>query len=67
MHSIVTYAAVRYSQLSKIGSEIRIFNFGTYIRTLYIYLSKDVRTRGYFSKPKGACEQKKFGKDWYRP
>jgi hypothetical protein len=28
------------------------------IRTHYIYASKDVRIRGYFSKPKGFREQK---------
>jgi hypothetical protein len=35
---------------------------GTYvpiIRTLYIYVNRDVRIRGYFSKPKGVREQKK--------
>jgi len=31
------------------------------IRTHYIYVSKDVRIRGYFSKPKGAREQKSLG------
>jgi hypothetical protein len=31
------------------------------IRTHYIYVSKDVRIRGYFSKPKGAREQKRLG------
>jgi hypothetical protein len=27
------------------------------IRTLYISVSKNVRIRGYFTKPKGMCEQ----------
>jgi len=31
------------------------------IRTLYIYVSKDMRIRGYFSKPKGVLEQKRLG------
>jgi hypothetical protein len=31
------------------------------IRTLYIYVSKDVRIRSYFSKPKGVREQKRLG------
>ena len=28
----------------------------------YIYVSKDVKVRGYFSKPKGVSEQTRFGK-----
>ena len=35
------------------------------IRTQYIYVSKDVDICGYFSKPKGVREKKKFGKHWY--
>jgi hypothetical protein len=33
----------------------------TYHQELYIYVSKDVRIRGYFSKPKGISEQKSLG------
>jgi len=29
-----------------------------------MYVSKDVTIRGYFSKPKGVREKKKFGKQW---
>ena len=32
------------------------------IRTLYIYVRKDVRVRGYFSKLKGVREQNSMGK-----
>jgi hypothetical protein len=32
----------------------------TYIRKLNIYVSKDVRIRGYFSKPKGVQKGEKF-------
>jgi len=31
------------------------------IRTLYIYVNKDVSVSGYFSKPKGVGEQKCLG------
>jgi len=31
------------------------------IRTLFIYVNKDVRITGHFSKPKGAREQRIFG------
>ena len=31
------------------------------IRTLYIYVNKDVRICGYFPKPKGVREQTRFG------
>ena len=31
-----------------------------------IYVTKDVRIRGYFSKPLGVREQRKFGKHWYK-
>jgi hypothetical protein len=35
------------------------------IQTLHVYLSKDVKIRGYFSKPKGVREQKSLGNtDW---
>jgi hypothetical protein len=52
-----------YLWLSKISSEIQIFNFWVpIIWTLYIYVSKDMRIRGYFSKPKGVCEHKNLGK-----
>jgi hypothetical protein len=42
-----------YSQLSKIVSETATFNFGhLVIRTPYIHVRKDVRTRGYFRRQK---------------
>jgi hypothetical protein len=31
------------------------------MRTLYIYVSKDVKIRGYFSKPKGFRQRKCWG------
>jgi hypothetical protein len=43
-----------YLQLSKSSSELCDPD------TLY-YVSKNVRIRGYFSKPKGVCEQKRLG------
>ena len=36
------------------------------IRTFSIYVNKDVRIRGYFSKPKGFREEKGFGKNGSR-
>jgi len=47
-------ASGKYSQLFK-----AVLSY--VIRTHYIYVSKDIRIRGYFSKPKGACEQKRLG------
>ena len=38
----------------------------TYHPHTIFYLSKDVRIRGYFSKPKGIGEQKKSAKHWSR-
>jgi hypothetical protein len=46
-----------YSKLSKIKSKIYIFNSGCLSSGHYTYVSKDVRIRGYFSKPKEAREQ----------
>jgi hypothetical protein len=48
-----------YLLLSEISSETQIYNFGYLSSGHYIYVSKDLRIRGYFSKPKGAREQKK--------
>jgi hypothetical protein len=39
----------------------RVLIFDTYRPVLYIYVSKDVRIRGYFSKPKGILEKKNLG------
>jgi len=39
----------------------------TTIRTFSIYVSKDVRIRGYFSKRQGAREQKSLGNTGIRP
>ena len=60
MPCIVRYGTGMYSQLSKISSEIYFFFkfWISIIRTLYIYMSDNVRIRGYFSKPKGVLEQK---------
>jgi hypothetical protein len=38
-----------------------IFNFGYLSPGHYIYVSKDVRIRGYFTKPKGVRKQKSLG------
>ena len=51
-----------YHQLSKICSKVQIFNFGYLTSEHYIYVRKDVRIRWYFSKQKGAREQKRLGK-----
>jgi len=59
MHCIVTYATGVCSKLSKISSQIQIFNFGSL--SSCIYVSKDVSIRGYFSKPKGVSEQNSLG------
>jgi hypothetical protein len=44
-----------------ISSDISIFNFGHLLSGHYIYVSKDVTTRGYFPKPKETSEQKSLG------
>jgi hypothetical protein len=59
MHCIVMYATGMYWYVSKIRSEIEIFNFGYISSGHYIHVSKDVRIRGYFSKPIRVREQKK--------
>jgi hypothetical protein len=33
----------------------------TYHREMYVHMSKDVRIRGYFSKPKGVREEESVG------
>jgi hypothetical protein len=38
-----------------------MFNFGYLSSRHYIYMSKDVRIRGYFSNPKEVREQKSLG------
>jgi hypothetical protein len=63
MQRHIAYAICTYFWLSKISSEIQIFNFWVpIIWTLYTYVSKDMRIRGYFSKPMGVCEQTNLGK-----
>jgi len=60
---LVTCATGRYSQPSEISSQTYIFNlWAPFIRTYCIYVSMDVRTRRYFSKPKGVREEKVWGK-----
>jgi len=41
----------------KLSSKVQIFNFGYLSSVNYIYVSKNVKIRGYFSKPKGVREQ----------
>jgi len=60
MQDIVTYATSIYLYLSKISSKIHIFNFGYLSSGHYIYMSKDVRIRNYFSKSKGVYKQQHF-------
>ena len=50
-----------YYYLSKTSSEIHILNFGYLSAGHHIDVSKDVRIRGYFSKPKVVREQKVSG------
>lgn len=57
MQCIITCAAVMYSWLS----DIWICNFGHPLSWHSIYVSKDLKTRGYFSKLKGARERKILG------
>jgi hypothetical protein len=47
-----------YSQLSRISSEIYVFNIWYLSSEDYVYISKDVRIVGYFSKPKGSASKK---------
>jgi hypothetical protein len=52
-----------YSRQSEVSSEINIFNFG-YLSSgsgHYIYVTKDVPIRGYFSKTTEVHEQKNLG------
>jgi len=57
MQLIITYVTDKY-YLSKIISEISFFNFGYLTSGHYIFVSKNVRIRGYFSKPKVVSERK---------
>ena len=50
-----------YLYVSKISSEIQIFNFVYFRFSHCIYVSKDVRVRGYFWKPRGVREQNTLG------
>jgi len=61
MQCLVTYATGMYSKLSTISSEIYIFCFGYLSSVRSIYVSKDVRIRGYVSKTNGVREQKSLG------
>jgi hypothetical protein len=47
--------------VSKITSEIQILNFEYLTSGNYVYVSKDVRIRGYFSEPKGVREEESVG------
>jgi hypothetical protein len=58
MHCIATYAIGIYQYLSKISSEIQIFNFDTHHRVTPYIRQQDVRICGYFSKPKRERELK---------
>jgi len=49
---------IRGYLISVLGFKFLILHI---IRALYIYVNKDVRIRGYFSKPKGLREQKSLG------
>jgi len=51
MQCIITYATGMYLYLSNISSEIHIFNSEHLASGHHIYVSKDVRIRGCFSKP----------------
>lgn len=57
-----TYATGMYQQLSRISSEIQIFNFEYLTSGHYIYVRKGVRIRRYFSKQKAVREQECLGK-----
>jgi len=61
MQFIVTYTDGMYTWLSKISPEISVFNFGHLSSGHYIYMCKDVRIHGYFSKPKRVREQQCLG------
>ena len=62
MKCIVMYAAGMYEYLLKISSETQIFNFGYLLSRHCIYVSKNMKIRGYFLKPKGVHGQKSLGK-----
>jgi hypothetical protein len=50
-----------YLYLSKIRYENQFFNFDYLLFSHCIYVSKDVRVRGYFCKPRGVSEQNTLG------
>jgi len=58
MQCITMYATRLYSKLSKLSSDIQIFNFGYLSTGNCIYGSNDERIIGYFSKPKGSANLK---------
>ena len=60
MQCIVTYPTGMYVLLSKISSGI-FFYFGYLSSGHAIYVSKDVRLRGYFSKSKRGSRAKNLG------
>jgi len=62
MQRVVTHATGVCYCLSEINSDIYTFLIlHTLARTLYIYVSTDVRIRGYFSKPKRVRERRNLG------
>jgi len=62
-NSLLIMGLVRVHRYPKLVPRYKFFILDTYHpRTIYNYVSKDVRIRRYFSKPKGVREQKMFGK-----
>jgi len=51
-HAVQCYSYIMVSISNQLGDAILQFSISL-IRTLYIYVSKDVGILGYFSKPKG--------------
>jgi len=62
MHCYVSYCYVRVFVAIIISSETYIFNFGYLSLGHYIYVSKEVKIRGYFTKLKVVREQNRFRK-----
>jgi hypothetical protein len=58
MQCIIMYATGMYSKLSKLSSDMYIFNSGYLSTGNGIYGSKGEKITGYFSKPKGVRELK---------
>jgi len=61
MQCNITYDTGMYAMLPKISSEIQILTLDIYHPNILYLRENNLRIRGYFSKQKGAREQKRLG------